>query len=143
MASLSFVAKIKDGRIIPVKGFDFSSLLEEYDGMEVKISFEKLTTKSSTAQFGLLFGYIYPSVKERLEDMGYEDITIERVDYMFKELYAVKENVNVLTGEVTKGIMSKAEFSKMDMKEYIDKILKFCAENLDLELEIESENTTI
>jgi hypothetical protein len=143
MASLSFVAKIKDGRIIPVKGFDFSSLLEEYDGMEVKISFENLTSKSSTAQFGLLYGYIYPSVKERLEEMGYDDITIERVDYMFKELYALKESVNVLTGEVTKRIMSKSEFSKIDMKDFIDKILKFCAENLDLVLEIESENTKV
>jgi hypothetical protein len=140
MASLSFVAKIKDGRIIPVKGFDLPSLLEEYDDMEVKISFEKLTSKGSNAQFGLLYGYIYPTIKERLEDMGYEDLTIENLDYMFKEQFATQEVVNVLTGEITKRIKSKAEFTKTEFKEYIDKILKFCSEKLEIIIEIETEN---
>ena len=119
MASLSFVAKIKNGRIIPVKGFDMSSILEKYEDMEVKISFEKLTSKGSTAQFGLLYGYIYPTIKERLEDIGYEDITIENLDYMFKEQFATEEKVNILTGEVTKRIKNKAEFDKKDLNSSI------------------------
>lgn len=133
----SFVAKIINGKLAPSIGYDLNVMKNFWEGKEVKVTIEQLYEKANNKQFGLLYGIIYPKIIEHLENQGYEYITVEAIDYSFKELFAYEERVDILTGETKKVVLSKATFDKINMKEYIDNVLSWCSQKLGLNIEIE------
>lgn len=119
------VLKIRNRRV-------FDSELNTLSG-EVKITIETDINKRSSPQNRYYWGVIVPLVKSALNDLG-NDINTDDTHEFLKSKFNPKNVIFQDTGETFEYGASTTEMDIEDFMIYIDKIQRFCAEYLNLEI---------
>lgn len=89
--------------------------------------------KRSNQQNRYYFGLVVPMIQKSINDLGH-DFTKEEIHEWLKDKFNLKEVVNFNTGEYDYIPQSTTRLNKSDFSEYVDKIQRFAAEFLTLEI---------
>ncbi len=108
----------------------FKAELDQLPKGRYRITVEKHRNKKSHPQLKYLFGCVYVYALKYLNEAGWEFTTIDEVDAFFKDLYAKKEVLNRITGEIRMIPALKRDFLTIDMMTYIEAIRTHCSEYL-------------
>lgn len=122
-----FFLRIKDNTILNKKAVR-KAFCELKDGAYmVKIETAK---KRSTPQNAYYWSCVLPLAVNGFRDLGYDEIeTTEDVHEVFKSLF-LKRHMENKDGLVIEYTGSTRKLTTMEFMEYLEKIGKFCAENL-------------
>lgn len=86
-------------------------------------------------QNAYLFGVVYPNVAAGVMDAWGEAFTTDEAHEMSKRMFLYREVIDHSTGEVRGRVCrSTTTLSTAEFSEYIDKIIKFAAEQLNVEI---------
>lgn len=137
---MEFFITIRDGQILNKKRIK-KAFDELKDGTyQVKIESAK---KRSLQQNKYYFGCVLPMAKQGFNDIGYDEIqTTEDVHEIFKSLF-IKRHFENKDGLVMEYVGTTTKLSTFEFMEYIDKIAKFCAENLSIAIPAPGESLLI
>ena len=89
--------------------------------------------KRSNPQNRYYFGIVVPLIQKGIKDLGTE-LTKDEVHEFLKARFNISEVVNQETGEAISVPISTTRLNKEQFGEYIDRIQKFAAEFLNIEI---------
>lgn len=98
--------------------------------------------KRSNSQNSYYFGVVVTMVCLRLRDLG-NDVTIEETHDFLKANFNYKEIVKEETGEILKIPRGTSELSTIEFSEYIERVIRFGAEFLDIQIPLPNEQMEI
>lgn len=98
--------------------------------------------KRSNSQNSYYFGVVVTMVCLRLRDLG-NDVTIEETHDFLKANFNYKEIVKPETEEVLKIPLKTSELSTIEFSEYIERVIRFGAEFLDIQIPYPNEQMEI
>ena len=105
---------------------------------------EKLKKNRSNQQSRYYWGVVCQIVKDGLKHNGYDEInTPELAHECLKMLFLKKSMPNMETGEVIEFTGSTTDLSTVEFNEYIEKILKWAAEYLNVIIPLPGEQTDL
>ena len=94
------------------------------------------------AQNAYLFGVIYPHVRDGMEEVWGETLSVEQVHVFLKKKFLAQPVVNRQTGEVMgETVGSSADLDVKQFGEYIDNIIRFASEFLNIEIPLPCAST--
>ncbi len=100
------------------------------DGSDLRITIEKLSAKATHNQFEWLYGVVYEEVLDYFQNVqGYEDIDIDDVDIFFKRKFLTVKKYDAINNVTYEEFKNKRNLTTVELKEFIEKIILFCAEN--------------
>jgi len=122
----------EDGNLYIYNRKIFDSQLHYLIGKEVEITITRKRKKRSSLQNRYYFGAVIPCIQQGLlETQGYQ-LTVDATHEFLKGSFHYKELVNENTGEVIKLPMSTTELTTTEFGEYLDKIIIFADEFLNI-----------
>lgn len=90
--------------------------------------------KRSDLQNRYYWGCVLPLALEGFRDIGYDEIkSDEDVHEIFKSLFLKKHHENA-AGLVIEYIGSTKKLSKIEFMEYLERVVRFCSENLSISI---------
>jgi len=122
---LSYTANIKDGKVNIVNRKYFDKEVEKFEGKTVTISIEKKKIRRSDPQNRYYWGVVIPIVCEGIKDTG-EEVTNEQTHELLKFKYLRMESTNLIYAKSTAGLTT------VEFLEYIDQIVRFATEFLNV-----------
>jgi predicted nucleic-acid-binding protein len=122
----------KDGELILRNKAHVLKEISIFQNAEIEITFQKKRSYRSSMQNRYYFGVVVTMIQERFKELGHEGITKELTHEYLKGRFLFKEVVNEVTGEVLKLPLSTTELTKSDFSEYLEQVIKFAAESLDI-----------
>jgi len=139
---LEYSAKVEAGKVIIQNRKQLDKDLKFFEGKSMTITIEKKRSKRSSPQNRYYWGVVIPIFREGLIDAGWNrfNCSKEKVHEMLKEKFLPKnEIVNQVTGEIIEMPASTSEQTKSEMIEYIDDIIRFSAEFLNVQIPLPNE----
>lgn len=110
----------------------FDKWIEQYEGKEVIFTIEKFDATRTTAyQYRYYYSAIVEPLRTLLKDRGY-DLGKDEADIFLKSHLLRDVTVDPLDGTELVILGRKTKLSKDEMKEYIEKCIRFCAEEFEL-----------
>jgi hypothetical protein len=110
-----------------------------HEGKVLKVTYQVLNQRSNN-QNAYYWGVLVNEVHARLVELGHE-ISLNGTHALLKDRFCYREHVLTDTGEVLKEPLSTSDLSKQEFNEYIDKIIRFAAEVLDIQIKYPNEQT--
>jgi hypothetical protein len=111
----------------------FDRELKSFAGKEVNITIEKKSRKRSTQQLRYYWGVCVPIIRNRLRELGYDDVrTSEDAHEILKALFNKGTFIDKSTGESINYGKTTTGMSTSDFMDYIAEIQKWAAESLDV-----------
>jgi hypothetical protein len=126
---LKITSSIRYGKFTKTTQDIIRKYIADNEGKTVTFTI-KIERPISYAQYGYLYGVVYPILKKGFEDAIGSDFNIEDVDTMMKMKFHFTSFIDVETGEVCKVIDSKKEMNKVELAQFIDKCINFGLTNL-------------
>lgn len=100
---------------------------------EVKVEPRRVTR--SNAQNAYLWAVVYPAVRLGIAEAWGEELTVDEVHLLMRDRFLTRPVVNRKTGEVVQSIPgSTAALSTAEFSRYIDEIVKFAGDMLNVEI---------
>ena len=142
---MEFTAKVQNNKIVPIEQVYYTDEIRKFEGKEVRVELIKLNTRTNP-QNKYYWGVVIYMIRQRLEDLGWESgdivegslnskLTRDDVHEFLKAKFNKKEIVNKETGEVIGSApQSTTDLSTDEFKDYIDAIIRFAADYLDLNI---------
>lgn len=121
---MKITAKITNGKLPKDASNLIKSKLLEFEGVVVSIEI-KQSKRPSLAQFGYLYGVVYPTLQHLFREVKGITLNIQEVDYFFKLRFYHDTYINPLNGEVEKYVSQKRKMNKMQLAEYTNAIIQF------------------
>lgn len=131
----------KDGQLILRNKTHILKEIEPFGNAELEITIQKKRITRSSQSNRFYWGVCVTMIQERFKELGHEGITKELTHEYLKGRYLFKEVINEATGEVLKLPLSTTELTKSEFSEYLEQVIKFAAESLDIV--IDSPNTQL
>lgn len=100
-----------------------------------EVSIKKAGSNRTSYQNRYMWGVVYPACLVGLRDLGWDIVSCEEVHYIMKELFASRDVTNNATGEIMTIPSSTASMSISEMCTYLDSIIAFSEENLNIKIE--------
>jgi hypothetical protein len=122
-----------DGALRLHKRKEFDNLLKDFKGSDVLITVSKKFKRRSVNQNSYYWGVVVTEIRDRLNELGH-NVTLDLTHEMLKARFNTQESVNESTGEVFKFPMSTTEMNTEEFCEYIDKIIIFAKQSLDIDI---------
>lgn len=122
----------KDGQLILRNKAHILKEIEPFGNAELEITIQKKRITRSLPQNRYYFAVVVTMIQERFKELGHEGITKELTHEYLKGRYLFKEVINEATGEVLKLPLSTTELTKSEFSEYIENVIKFASESLDI-----------
>lgn len=120
------------------------------EGETVEVQIYKKNNRRSNEHNAYYWSYIVPIIRNGLKDLGTKlslsetdmwlkefmsSITNEQTHSFLKEKFATNEIINPITGEVIKWTSSTRVLDKDEFQEYIDDVIQFANEILNIKIE--------
>jgi hypothetical protein len=118
MANVTILGKVQNGKFLPVNPNLCEIRMSELEGQMVLATFEKNKVKRSTPQNQYYWGVVLSIFSDAT---GY---TKDEAHDFFRAKFLSGPNDSLIFK-----ICSTAKLSKEEMGQYIDSIIRFCAEN--------------
>ena len=112
----------------------FDNELRNFEGKRIELVVQRAVKKRSNEQNRYLWGVVYPCALQGFSDAGHDGLVIEDVHDFFKNRF-VNEGIDItneISGETIRIHRTTTNLSTNGMMEYIDKIIRFCAEFLNV-----------
>lgn len=122
-----------DGSLRLHKRSEFDSLIKDFKGCDVLITVSKKYEKRSINQNAYYFGVVVTEIRDRLNELGHS-VTLDLTHEMLKARFNSQESFNESTGEVFNFPKSTTEMNTEEFCEYIDKIIIFAKQSLDIDI---------
>jgi hypothetical protein len=122
-----------DGSLRLHKRSEFDSLMKDFKGCDVLITVSKKYKKRSINQNAYYFGVVVTEIRDRLNELGH-NVTLDLTHEMLKARFNSQESFNEATGEVFNFPKSTTEMNTEEFCEYIDKIIIFAKQSLDIDI---------
>jgi hypothetical protein len=124
----------KDGELILRNRANVLKEISIFQNSEIEITFQKKRSYRSIQSNRFYWGVCVTMIQERFKELGHESVTKELTHEYLKGRFLFKEVVNEVTGEVLKLPLSTTELTKSDFSEYLEQVIKFAAESLDVQI---------
>lgn len=132
MIKLSAYGQIKEGKLTLANRKRFEQELASFPDCAVELIVKK-KNRRSTQQNRYLFGVVYKEMEIRLKDLG-NDVDTETIHEWCKQRFNPKYILGV-GGEILSTVGdTTTEMNKSEFSEYVDKIIRWCASNLELSI---------
>lgn len=128
---IEYFGKVNDGVLKISKRLDFDNDVKQFEGYSVVIKVERYKATRSQQQNRYYWGVVVGLIRERLKELGH-DVSISDTHEFLKGRFNGKELIDMNGGEVLKVGQSTSALNKSEFGQYIDKIVQFSAESLDL-----------
>lgn len=112
--------------------------LAENNGKTVRIQITE-SNGDKLNQYGFLYGAVYPILRKALQDLHGGSVSIQDIDLLMKLRFWYIEVPDFETGEIAKIPNTKTRMTKAQMNEYIENVLNFAAEYLNVHIEPKQE----
>ena len=143
MKSVSTFGYHVDGKLHYTKAGQFKeAVTANFDSNErFLVTYSKIFKKRSIEQNAYLHGYIFPEVLKGMIDIGYSPSEVDEatVKMYLKDKFLRRDVVNEKTGEVISIVRNTSELSTVEFMQFVDDIIKWAAEYLDIELMLPNE----
>ena len=140
MKDLKYFGKVDDGKLTIFQRNDMVSGLQNLGSGFVEIII-RLAGKRSSPQNRYYWGAMLPIVKEGLKGVGIE-MSKEQTHEMLKYRFLKREFITT-DGDILQSIGSTTELSTKEFNEYIESILIWSAEYLNVNIPYPNEQTEI
>ena len=137
-----FNAKVNKGNLTLTNRPLFSDIISCLKDGDYIMEIKEKKKKRSNSQNSYLWSVVNPMVFRRLVELGH-DITIEEAHDFLKANFNYKEIVKPETGEVLKIPLKTSELSTIEFSEYIERVIRFGAEFLDIQIPYPNEQMEI
>lgn len=130
---LTYLATVQDGKMIEFNRKRFEADLKQFEGKRIALDLYEAKKNRSNSQNAYYWSVVLPLAAQGLTDLGNEGITVDLAHRFFKDRFIERDRdiVIPLTGEVFK-TKTTTDFSTTEMIGYIDSIIRFCAEFLNV-----------
>jgi hypothetical protein len=130
---MKFGCKVKEGRVTEGVSKEIRACILHNEGKHIEIEIKRKSNVTQ-AQYGYLYAVIYPRIKVYINDLHQENYIENDIDIMMKLKFWYDSIIDIDTGEVTKIPKYKHKMNKEEMSKYIDNIIKWCLEFLNLDI---------
>jgi hypothetical protein len=138
----TFISSIKNDRLQPSVTKAILKTIEGQNGKKFVITIEKLSAKRSLQQNAYIH-VLFTEFKEGLNDLG-NDYTMEQVKMLCKLKFALKDMVDMSTGEVIgQEIQHTSDMTKEEVSIFIEKTINWAREFFNIKLFFPNEQLTI
>lgn len=103
------------------------------DGL-YRVEVHKVRKARTLDQNAWLWGCIYPTLLQALQNEGWEFVTTDEVHEFFKELFAKRQCINKHTGEVVEIGESTAAMTTLEFSEYCEMLRAYAVEFLNTDI---------
>lgn len=142
MAKLTFISRVKNGKLQPSTAKLLVKSIEANEGKNVVITIEKLSAKRSI-QHNKFIHVMFTQFTDALNDLG-NDFTMEDVKMLCKTKFALIDVVNEATGEVLgQRVQGTHEMNKDELSVFIDKVITWAADFFSIKLYYPNEEMLI
>lgn len=129
-----FRGKVKDGKPSVNDKAYFYKWLSQFEGKDIMISVEKFDKLKTTAyQYRYYYSAIVEPLRSLLKERGY-DFTKDQVDVFLKSHLLRDVKIDPVNGTELVILGRKSKLSKEEMVDYIEKCIRFCAEEFSFEV---------
>ena len=118
-------------------------IVQQFNGMDVLLTFEKPKKKRSNQQNAYLWSVLYPITKEAIKNEWGEIWSIEKVHDFYKLHFNYTEKINEQTSEVIKIPKSTTDNTTTQQEEYHTQIRQFLLEWFNIEAPLPNEHLEI
>ena len=138
----TFISSIKNDRLQPSITSAILKTISGQNGKKFVITIEKLSAKRSLQQNAYIH-VLFTEFMEGLNDLG-NDYTMEQVKMLCKLKFALKDIVDMSTGEVIgQEIQHTSDMTKEEVSIFIEKIINWAWEFFQIKLFFPNEQLTI
>ena len=137
-----FQAKVSKGSLALTNRSLFNNTIACLRDGDYVMEIKEKKKKRSNSQNSYLWAVVNQMVCRRLIDLGH-DVSIEETHDFLKASFNYKELVNEDTGEVFKIPRGTSELSTEEFSEYIERVIRFGAEVLDIQIPLPNEQMEI
>lgn len=143
MSRLTYIGRIEDGKLQLSKPrrAEMLSDIVRYEGRQMEIELRPLPRRSNP-QNAYYWGCVIPEVRKALKDLGHEidaDLTHELLKSKFNKMTICDKEGEVL-GEIGD---TTTKMNKVQFMEYLDKIIDFAAQYLNITIPLPNEQATM
>jgi hypothetical protein len=131
-----------DGALRLHKRSEFDRLIKDFQGSDVTLTVTKRIKRRSDNQNAYYWGVVVADIRDRLIELGHK-CTLDMAHEMLKARFNFDEWVNEKTGEVISFPKSTADLSTEQFCEYIDKIIIFAREVLEISILLPNEQSEL
>lgn len=99
----------------------------------VEMTVKRIDPERTDKQMGYYFGVVVPYARTGFKALGWQ-LDLKQTDDELRKRFYSEEIPNTVTGEMLTFVKSlqRTKSSKEDLMEYIDRVIQFCAEDLDI-----------
>lgn len=137
-----FNAKVAKGNLTLTNRPLFSDVVSCLKDGDYVMEIKEKKKKRSNSQNSYYFGVIVTMVCLRFRDLGH-DVDLQNTHDFLKANFNYKEIVKPETGEVLKIPLKTSELSTIEFSEYIERVIRFGAEFLDIQIPYPNEQMEI
>ena len=128
-----FKAKSIDGSIRANYRREVEDYLREIEGEDIIINIEVFSKRKRSEYQNRYYWVVIREIRKAFRNLGY-DWNDERTHTYFKHLYLSDIIIDPITREETQLIRSTSSLSVTEFKEYLDSVIQFGVENLDMSI---------
>ena len=133
MKEIHSLCEIKEGILKIIKRREFDLCVKDSPDGKYFLTLTKIYKKRSLNQNAYYFGVVIPLVRDGLFDVGYKLSNDQTHEYLIETFLRV-EITNESTGEIKYINRSTTELKTIEFMEYIDNIISWALENLDINI---------
>ncbi len=138
----TFISSVKNDKLQPSVTKAILKTIEGQNGKKFVITIEKLSAKRSLQQNAYIH-VLFTSFADALNDLG-NDYSMEQVKMLCKVKFALKDMVDMSTGEVIgQEIQHTSDMTKEEFSVFIEKIINWAREFFNIKLFFPNEQLTI
>jgi len=137
-----FFAETKAGQLVVYRREDMRRHLASMGDVPIKVTIEKRYSRRSSRQNSYYWGVVVSIIHERLVEFGW-DVTQEETHEFLKDRFNRREYISPDTGEVFSVIKETKGMDTVEFNRYIEDIIRFSAETLDVQVPYPNEQLDI
>jgi hypothetical protein len=137
-----FFAETRAGQLVVYRREDMRRHLASMGDVPIKVTIEKRYSRRSSRQNSYYWGVVVSIIHERLVEFGW-DVTQEETHEFLKDRFNRREYISPDTGEVFSVIKETKGMDTVEFNRYIDDIIRFSAETLDVQVPYPNEQLDI
>jgi hypothetical protein len=137
-----FFAETRAGQLVVYRREDMRRHLASMGDVPIKVTIEKRYSRRSSRQNSYYWGVVVSIIHERLVEFGW-DVTQEETHEFLKDRFNRREYISPDTGEVFSVIKETKGMDTVEFNRYIEDIIRFSAETLDVQVPYPNEQLDI
>lgn len=108
----------------------------------IDIRYQPHRRSKSMEQLGYYYGCVLPLLKKRMEKDG-NVFSLDEIDLFLKNRFFAEEAFNPISGKTERVVKMKRNANIAEMSVYLEKVVTFCREELELHIPDAKDYTTI